>query len=139
MDVTNERFLLAHKSLDRLKSTLEKLKTNAYKAEFEEMRDAAIQRFEFSLDTFWKFMHAYLQEIELINIQGAPSPRSAFRHALHMTLITPDEYKKCIDMVEDRNRTSHTYNEQTAQDIFERLPNYHLLLDELLKRLKSKL
>ncbi len=98
------------------------------------MRDAAIQRFEFSIDTFWKFLHTYMQEVEKLNIQGVASPRSTFRYALQSGKIVDDEYKLCINMIEDRNRTSHTYNEETAQEIFEQLAKYYNFLLSLVER-----
>jgi nucleotidyltransferase substrate binding protein (TIGR01987 family) len=40
-----------------------------------------------------------------------------------------------LAMLEDRNRTSHTYDEDLAKAVFRRLPNYLPLLDALLKKL----
>jgi nucleotidyltransferase substrate binding protein (TIGR01987 family) len=42
-----------------------------------------------------------------------------------------------LAMLEDRNRTSHTYDEDLAKAVFRRLPNYLPLLDSLLTKLNS--
>jgi hypothetical protein len=38
-------------------------------------------------------------------------------------------------MLQDRNRTSHTYDEKLAQAVFRRLPNYLPLLAALLGKI----
>ena len=38
-------------------------------------------------------------------------------------------------MLDDRNKTSHTYDEALARAVFRRLPNYLPLLDSLLGKL----
>lgn len=112
MEVVNERLITALKALDRLRNTLEKVNKDQYALDFDEMRDSLIQRFEFSMDTFWKFLNTYLQEVQGIYFEGFPSPRSTFKAALQNGFLTEEEFRKCISMVEDRNRTSHTYNER---------------------------
>ncbi len=42
-------------------------------------------------------------------------------------------------MLDDRNRTSHTYNEHTAESIYARVPTYHQALATLLMRLEALL
>lgn len=41
-------------------------------------------------------------------------------------------------MVEDRNRTAHTYNEKPAQDVYGALPAYSSLFRDLLARLAAR-
>jgi nucleotidyltransferase substrate binding protein (TIGR01987 family) len=43
-----------------------------------------------------------------------------------------------LDMIADRNRTSHTYNEQTAEEIYRRLPAYATALAGLLDNLRAR-
>ncbi|MCP9440454.1 MAG: nucleotidyltransferase substrate binding protein [Nitrospira sp.] len=101
----------------------------------EFVRDSAIQRFEFTFELFWKSLKAYAEESGL----EAYSPRDSLRTAFQLGLI-----QECSDwfrMLEDRNLTSHTYNEATAETIYSHLPAYLLLIRqahrELLKRVKS--
>jgi nucleotidyltransferase substrate binding protein (TIGR01987 family) len=42
-----------------------------------------------------------------------------------------------LAMLDDRNRTSHTYDEDLAKAVFRRLPDYLPLLDSLLSKLNS--
>lgn len=43
-----------------------------------------------------------------------------------------------MSMVEDRNRTSHTYDEATALAVYRALPGYARLLRELGRRLAER-
>lgn len=79
-------------------------------------RDAAIQRFEFTFELAWKAV-ARLARVEGIE---APSPRQALRAAMRLGWIEDDP--AWLAMLDDRNRTSHTYNEATAEAIYSRLP-----------------
>ncbi len=49
------------------------------------VRDAAIQRFEYSFEIFWKFLKEYLSAREGIVCN---SPKSCFREAFKVELLT---------------------------------------------------
>ncbi len=68
---------------------------------------------------------------------AGPSAPSVKRAALQLGWIDDDVL--WLDMLDDRNRTSHTYNEQTAEAIFNRLPSYHNALQALAQRLQQAL
>jgi nucleotidyltransferase substrate binding protein (TIGR01987 family) len=51
---------------------------------------------------------------------------------------TESAEKIWLDMAEDRNLTSHTYREQTAEELFQRLPRYAKHLREALERLNQE-
>jgi nucleotidyltransferase substrate binding protein (TIGR01987 family) len=65
----------------------------------------------------------------------AVSPRQAFKEAFKLGWIADD--RKWLDMLEDRNRTSHTYKEQVAEEIYARLSSYAKLLAGLVQKLKE--
>jgi len=99
------------------------------------MRDSAIQRFEYSIDTFWKFLKIYLQEIKKIDIEGS-SPRSILRQSLHNQIINEDEFNTLISGIVDRNLTSHSYNEELAEKIIQHLPLYYSKMNTILQRIQ---
>lgn len=82
--------------------------------------DAIIQRFEFTYELSWKLMKAWLD----YNGVSTNSPRTAFREAFKMELI--ENADKWIKMLENRNRTSHTYNEETAWAIYEEIKSKYI-------------
>lgn len=95
--------------------------------------DATIQRFEFTYELSWKLMKAYLEYNG--NLQGI-SPRRAIQESFKEGIIIDGE--GWLKMLHDRNQTSHTYNEDTALEIFENIGKNHItLFDQFLDKMKE--
>lgn len=131
--MTKEQLLLKwedyHKALHRLEIALTKTLD-----EDDLYLDATIQRFEFTFELAWKLMKAVL-EYEGIE---ATSPRSSIREAWKQHLIGDAE--KWLDMQVKRNLSSHTYNEETGQDIYRHIKeDYISLLQDLDQEIQQRL
>ncbi len=87
------------------------------------LRDALIQRFEFTLEICWRLLKRYLADQGIVNIN---SPKAVLREAYSSNIISNDTV--WIDMVEDRNLTSHIYDEKVAIEISEHIVNKYLPL-----------
>lgn len=85
------------------------------------VRDAAIQRYEFTFELLWKSIKIYLQEHE--GIEGN-SPKSCFREIKAIFELTDEEIELCLQMCEDRNLSVHTYSEKLAKALYDRLKSY---------------
>lgn len=55
-------------------------------------RNSAIQCFEFSIDTFWKFIQLYAESEHHLTIE-APTPKKVFRHALNTRIIQQENLR----------------------------------------------
>lgn len=79
--------------------------------------DGLIQRFEFTFELSWKLMKSYAdyQGIDK-EIMGS---RDAVRWAFENGLIEDSDV--WMEMIKRRNDTSHTYDEDTAADVVERV------------------
>ncbi len=97
----------------------------------EWVRDSAIQRFEYTFELAWKSIKRFAQKEDM----ECHSPLQAFRAAFKLGWIEDDG--TWLDMRDDRNRTSHTYNESTAEDIYSHLQKYETKLNSLLNCLKQ--
>lgn len=75
--------------------------------------DGIIQRFEFTFEQAWKVMKLYLEDQGILDETLAP--RSTIRCAFKHKLISDGDI--WIEMMLDRNRTSHMYDEETAVNI----------------------
>lgn len=95
-------------------------------------RDAALQRFEFTFELAWKSARRAAREEGL----EAASPREALKNARRLGWIEDDPL--WLRMLEDRNRTSHTYSEATANEIYARLPGYAAALAGLARSLRPR-
>lgn len=85
----------------------------------EMLKEGLIQRFEYTHELAWKVMKDYVEYQGATNVSGS---RDAIREALQMNLIDLGEV--WMDMLLSRNKTSHTYNDETANEI------YHKILKE---------
>ncbi len=87
---------------------------------------ALIQAFEMSFELAWKTMKDYLENDGILT----DSPRTAIKEAFSSRLI--EDGQSWIDMMETRNKTSHTYKEEYANEVVkEILDKYTPLLVEL--------
>ena len=129
--ITTRRTSL-EKALKKLDTVLKKF--DARHADVhEELRDSTIQRFEFCMDTLWKYLREYLDFHHAVKIE-TPTPRRVFKMCSDIGIITDLEYSSIAAAVEDRKLTSHTYNEELAIAIFERIPMYYQLMQKILAR-----
>jgi nucleotidyltransferase substrate binding protein (TIGR01987 family) len=94
-------------------------------------RDAAIQRFEFCFELAWKSIQERARDEGL----DCQSPKACLRVGFKTSWIENEQ--GWLAMLEDRNRTSRTYDEDLAKTVFRRLPNYLPLFDALLKKLTA--
>ncbi|QQR63082.1 nucleotidyltransferase substrate binding protein [bacterium] len=95
------------------------------------MRDAAIQRFEFTIELFWKILKKILfyEKIE------ATTPRDTLSKAYQYKFI--DDEVVWLDMLDSGNNTSHAYKEEEAQIIFERIKSYMPVFEATYQKLKK--
>ena len=85
--------------------------------------DAVLQRFEFTFELCWKALRIHLVENEGIDVA---SPKGALKAAFKQGLILDTEEAEFFKMLEDRNTSTHTYDEQEANEIFLRVRDAHL-------------
>ncbi len=101
-----QRFHSYKKALTQLTKFIDKGELN----ELEEQ--GLIQAFEYTHELAWKLLKEFLSEQGTQDIYGS---KDATRAAFNLELIENGEI--WMDMIKDRNRTSHTYNKETAQEI----------------------
>ncbi|WP_060204759.1 HI0074 family nucleotidyltransferase substrate-binding subunit [Sporosarcina koreensis] len=99
-------------------------------------RDATIQRFEITFEATWKAAKQYLFDIEGIDIG---SPKGVIRSFREVDLFSDEETIQALQMVNDRNLTAHTYNEELAIKIHTNIHSYFPLLTSWLNRMDDKL
>lgn len=121
-----EIFKSFEESLKRLEEILGKEKT-------VEHRDSAIQRFEFTIELAWKCAQKFLREQKII----CRSPKECIQEAYKFGLV--DDDARWLGAFDDRNLTTHTYDEVTAEEVYGRLPKYLEIFQKLKNTLAEKL
>ena len=84
--------------------------------------DGTIQRFEFTFELSWK-LAKFALKYSGIKVE---TPRMVIKEAFKAGLIKDGD--GWIDMLEDRNKTAHIYDETQALTIYEKIKNSHCKL-----------
>lgn len=121
-------FYTLEKSINGLQELLENPKMSM----ISYVSDAAIYRFKKAIDLFWKFLKKVLhwEKIE------SNTPRDVLSKAYQYQFI--DSEKTWLQMLDDRNNTSHIYKEEEAQEIFENIKTYLPIFKTTYSKLKSR-
>lgn len=98
------------------------------------IKEGIIQRFEYTHELAWNVMKDFLLYSGLDNITGS---RDAIRSAHLNGLLRNGEV--WMDMIRSRNQTSHTYHEETADEVFWNIvrdyhPEFVVFKDHMEKR-----
>ena len=134
-----QRFSNYQKAIKKLSSAVEVVQEDTEgflpieKQRQEILKEGLIQRFEYTHQLAWNVMKDYAEYQGNSEIQGS---RDATREAFKMGLIANPE--SWMDMIKSRNETSHTYNEETAEEIIQKIITiYHPLFLDFLTKMYS--
>ena len=95
--------------------------------------DGTIQRFEFCLELLWKTLKIFLENEGI----QCKSPKSTIKEAFQFQLIQDEEI--WLEILEDRNLTSHIYDEKESREIFNRIKNHYVTeFNQVLQKLKNQ-
>ena len=93
-----------------------------------------IQSFEYTYELAWNTIRDFYRSKGEGDIQGS---RDAFRLAFERGLI--EDGQVFMNMIKSRQLSSHTYNEETADDIYQDIVNhYFCAFQELVERLQQE-
>ncbi len=117
-----QRFTNFVKALHKLSQAIEYIRNNFMKESestedsyvLDEMiKEGLIQRFEYTHELAWNVMKDYAAYQGNAGVGGS---RDASREAFQLNLISDGSV--WMDMIGSRNKTTHTYNEETADEIY---------------------
>ncbi len=124
-----QRFTNFEKALAQLTEFIEKGVLN----KFEEQ--GLVKCFEYTHELAWNVMKDFLTEEGIKDVFGS---KTATKQAFNKGLI--DNGEVWMDMIESRNESVHTYNEETADKIaFKILNDYYSEIVDLRNRMKTLL
>lgn len=123
------------KPTENFRKTLEQLKAyTATPIEDDRDRSGVIQAFEFTFEQSWKA----IQKIAGKQGVDVASPKGAFSFAMQSKWIVAKQEQDWLQMIGDRNLTSHTYREDIANEVLERITGkYIAMFESLLAALSS--
>ncbi len=96
---------------------------------------AIIHSYEYTFELWWKALQRYLQDFETVSEHG---PGATIRNAFQFGII--DDGQAYMDLLKDRNLIAHTYKENIANEIYERIKNKHMkTLKKFIKEFDQKI
>ncbi len=128
-----ERLSDFSKSLTSLAEALKLDLSKFNEIELDLVKNGQIQKLEYSIELCWKLIKTFL--IEQHGIETV-SPKSAIKEFFGVNLLDEEEYELLIQMIDDRNRLSHIYNELFFNEIYSRLVNYLNLMEKVIKKIR---
>ncbi len=130
-----QRFSNCNKALNKLEQAIGYIKHNYLDDETQIVRsdlnlilneiikDGLIQRFEYTHEMAWNLMKDYAEYQGNNEVGGS---RDATREALNLKIIENGD--AWMEMIKSRNKTTHTYNESTANEIYSKIIEYYFPL-----------
>ncbi len=98
----------------------------------EEIREtlvaSVIKHFEMCYEASWKFLKLYL---EVHYSQIANSPREVFRQCFIFHIFDEQTTKEFLKICDACNTTTHTYDEEKAKEICERIDSYYQIFKKI--------
>ena len=108
----------------------------ALKSEPTELNcDASIQRFEFTYELAWKTLKKFLDQKGI----KALNPLDCIKGAFQQGWIHEAGEQLWLDMIKDRNTTTHIYSEELAKKTYDKIKHHYLKEFNLLKAELEKL
>lgn len=123
-----ERFAELRKAFARLEEALAVPVTDTV------IMDGVIQRFEFTFELTWKTLKLLLDHKGLATVAA---PRDVLQGSFSAGILADGE--AFMQMLRDRNLTTHIYKEEMAAQIYDRIKNAHAAaLHTLIERLSKE-
>lgn len=125
-------------SFNRALASLDRAATRAEAAPGdEELRDAVIQRFEYTYELAWKMLKRHLEHVvpDPARIDGL-SFRELIREGAERSIVaTPEAW---FEYRHQRNLTSHAYNSAAAQTVYQTALGFREAARALLAELERR-
>jgi len=102
--------------------------------EDEIVRDAAIQRFEYTFEVAWKMIRRHLIWAGTAEVESL-SRRDLFREAARIKVIADAD--TWFEYHQARNETSHTYDETIAEEVYQAARKFAVDARALLNELEK--
>lgn len=140
-----KKYAKAQRALASLKIALERMdrfknsgvtEVFDYEETYRMMRDSMVQRFEYTFDLTWKYLGMSLDAAGIAIESRAP--KAVFREALKAKYLSEEQARRAIEMVNDRNVTTHGYDEEVVESVCRNIPDYYILLAAIFDKTTSQ-
>jgi nucleotidyltransferase substrate binding protein (TIGR01987 family) len=99
------------------------------------VKSGQIQKFEFTIELLWKTVQVFLLELDGVDVV---TPKSVAKEFVEAGYCDYENYELFIQAINDRNLLSHIYRQEMAETIWQRLPEYVMLIERISGVMKTK-
>ncbi|KAA0576640.1 nucleotidyltransferase substrate binding protein [Azospirillum sp. Sh1] len=111
MDKVSRKLDIARQALARLQEVLARPVDDV-------VRDSAILRFTLATETVWRAARSVIADQMGAERLNSASPKAMVRESQIAGFLTEDQTELALAMMNDRNLTVHTYDEEKAEELF---------------------
>lgn len=101
------------------------------------LRDSLVRRFNYCTDAFLCVLREFI--IEKHGVDVLASPKAVLKEAFDADLIDEKQYLQLLTSVNDRNLTSHAYQEDVALQIIEYVADSYQLMKIVIKKINQEI
>ncbi len=130
MDKVSRKLEIARQALARLQKVLARPVDDV-------VRDSAILRFTLATETVWKAARSAIADQMGAERLNSASPKAMVRESQIAGFLTEEQAEAAMGMMNDRNLTVHTYDEEKAEELFSRLPAHAALIESWISAMQS--
>ena len=134
MEIKFKIFKKAVTSLDDLVSyDLSSLDTPLDEKLIDGIENGVIQKFEYAAELSWKTIKKILKEVDGII---ALTPKDSIKSFYTSGHINEDTYLLLLNIIDDRNKLSHIYDEKEFKEILKKMKKYISVFKKLLENIE---
>lgn len=100
----------------------------------EVVNESLVHRFEYCEDLFWKLLRKNLLEQKGVDIENAP--KTVYRRASQLEIL---DFEVWVEFLNAKNQSSHTYNEETLEEVLSVMGDFAEHGKNVLKYLEDNL
>jgi nucleotidyltransferase substrate binding protein (TIGR01987 family) len=101
----------------------------------DNLKSGQIQKFEFTVELLWKTVQVFLFEVDGVDVI---TPKSVAKEFVEAGYCDYEVYELFIRAINDRNQLSHIYRQEMAESIWQRLPEYVCLVEQMVSAMQAK-
>ena len=134
MTITEKKKRRALEIVVDLKSALTRLQEALKLEETLIVKDASIQRFEFTFELCWKLMQAVAR---FKDAETTGSVRDSIRTGTQLGIVENSE--PWFEFHDARNQASHTYNLEMADEVYQKIKSFPPFVHQLIESVEEAL
>lgn len=102
--------------------------------EIDTIKSGQVQKFEVCVELLWKTIRKFLYDVHGIE---SISPKMTMKHLYNSNYADETAYEMLLEMINDRNRLSHVYDEAQFSEIYLKLPEYYILIKSIMGKIRQ--